>query len=64
MGMGGQRQASVSIVQEAVWAPGPVWTGVENIAPHRDFFFPPFVEYFSVVHQPKSGLDRLTVKSF
>ena len=24
------------IVQEAGWAPGPVWTGVENLAPHRD----------------------------
>ena len=26
----------VPIVQEAVWAPGPVWTGAENLAPHRD----------------------------
>jgi hypothetical protein len=24
---------SVPIVQEAGWAPGPVWTGVENLAP-------------------------------
>ena len=24
------------IVQEAVWAPGTVWTGGENLAPHRD----------------------------
>ena len=23
------------IVQEVGWAPGPVWTGVENLAPHR-----------------------------
>jgi hypothetical protein len=23
----------VPIVQEAVWAQGPVWTGVENLAP-------------------------------
>ena len=23
----------VSIVQEAGWAPGPVWTGEENLAP-------------------------------
>ena len=23
----------VRIVQEAGWAPGPVWTGVENLAP-------------------------------
>jgi len=26
----------VAIVQEAGWAPGPVWTGVENLAPHRE----------------------------
>ena len=24
---------SVPIVQEAGWAPGPVWTGAENLAP-------------------------------
>ena len=26
----------VSIVWEAAWAPGPIWTGAENLAPHRD----------------------------
>ena len=26
----------VPVVQEAGWAPGPVWTGAENLAPHRD----------------------------
>ena len=26
----------VPIVQEAGWDPGPVWTGAENLAPHRD----------------------------
>ena len=26
----------VPIVQEAGWAPGPVWTDAENLAPHRD----------------------------
>ena len=26
----------VLILQEAGWAPGSVWTGVENLAPHRD----------------------------
>jgi len=40
--VGGQRHTpaalppgkdSVPIVQEAGWAPGPVWTGVENLAP-------------------------------
>ena len=27
---------SVPIVQETVWAPGPVWTGAENLATQRD----------------------------
>ena len=26
----------VPTVQEVGWAPGPVWTGAENLAPHRD----------------------------
>jgi hypothetical protein len=28
----------VSVVQEAGWAPGPVWTGAENLGPppHKD----------------------------
>ena len=26
----------VPIVQEAGWATGPVWTGAENLAPHRE----------------------------
>ena len=26
----------VPIAQEAGWAPGPVWMGAENLAPHRD----------------------------
>jgi len=26
----------VHMVQEAGWAPGPVWTGAENLAPKRD----------------------------
>jgi len=42
MGVGGQRQAPaaftpgkdpVPIIQEAGWAPGPVWTGAENLVP-------------------------------
>ena len=41
MGVGGQRHAPAALppgkdpvptVQEAGWAPGPVWTGAENIA--------------------------------
>ena len=27
----------VRIVQEVGWAPGPVWTGAENIAPPPEF---------------------------
>jgi len=42
MGVGGQRHGPaaftpgkdpVPIVQEAGWAPGPVWIGVEKLAP-------------------------------
>jgi hypothetical protein len=39
-GWGGQRHAPAAIyprerliLQEAGWAPGPVWTGTENVAP-------------------------------
>jgi hypothetical protein len=27
----------IPIVQEAGWAPGPVWTGVENLTPPLEF---------------------------
>ena len=42
MGVGGQRHTPAALppgkdpvptVQEVGWAPGPVWTGVENLAP-------------------------------
>jgi len=35
MGVGGSapRPGRFSILQEAGWAPGPVWTGEENLAP-------------------------------
>ena len=44
MGVGGRHAPAaftpgkypVPIVQEAGWAPGPVWIGAENLAPHRD----------------------------
>ena len=45
MEVGGQHHAPaalpplkdpVPIVQEAGWATGPVWTGTENLACHRD----------------------------
>jgi len=46
MGVGGKGLAPatllpddpVSIVQEAGWAPGPVWKDVENLASHRGKF--------------------------
>jgi hypothetical protein len=46
--VGGQRNATaalppekdpVPIVQEDGWAPGPVWTGAENLAPTGFFFY-------------------------
>ena len=45
MGVVGKHQAPVvlppgkdpvPILQAAGWAPGPVWTGAENLASHRD----------------------------
>jgi hypothetical protein len=30
------RKDLVPIVQEAGWAPGPIWTVAENLARHRD----------------------------
>jgi len=30
-----QKRDPVRIVQEAGWAPGPVWMGMENLAPIR-----------------------------
>ena len=53
MGVGGQRHAHgrftpmkdpVPIVQETGWAPGPVWTGVENLPPPQPGFHPRTVQ--------------------
>jgi len=33
----------VPIVQDAGWAPGPVWTG-GKCRPHRDFFYYNFID--------------------
>jgi len=30
-----QERQLVPIAQEAVWAPGTIWTGVENLAPTK-----------------------------
>jgi hypothetical protein len=32
----------VLFVQEAGWAPGPVWTGEKNLDPHRQSILGPF----------------------
>jgi hypothetical protein len=31
-----QERDPVPVVQEAGWTPGPVWTGAENLVPHRE----------------------------
>jgi len=36
------RNGPVPIAQQAALAPGPVWTGVKNLAPHRDSILGPF----------------------
>jgi hypothetical protein len=45
MGVGGHRHGPatlhpgnepIPILKEAGWAPGPVWTGAENLANHQD----------------------------
>jgi len=40
------RKDPVPTVQEAGWAPGPVWTGAENLAPHRDSIPGPFRQQY------------------
>ena len=30
------RKDPITLVQEAGWAPGPIWTGAEKLVPHRD----------------------------
>jgi hypothetical protein len=44
-GVGGQRHAPVTIVEEARWASGSVWTGTENT------FHPPPPRIRSLDHQ-------------
>ena len=54
-GVGAQRQAPaaspppredpVPIVEVAGWAPEPVWTGAENLAPHRDSISGPSIPW-------------------
>jgi hypothetical protein len=35
----------VPIIEEAVWAPGPVWIKTENLAEHRDSIPGPSIRY-------------------
>jgi len=45
-----QERDPVPIVQEVGWAPEPVWTGAENLAPHRDSIPGPSSPLRGVVH--------------
>ena len=59
----------VPIVQEAGWAPGPVWTGAENLAPtgfnprtvqpvasrYTNWATPPTIEMYYVWFQASAG---------
>jgi hypothetical protein len=75
MGVGGQRHAPaaftpgkdpVTIVQEAGWAPGPVWIGAENLAPTgiRSPYFPARSESLYRLSYPgPQSVDKLTDKS-
>jgi len=47
----------VPIVQEAGWASGPVWTGVENLAP-TGFRSPDTPARSESVHQLRSSIRR------
>jgi hypothetical protein len=64
MGVDGQRHAPaalypredpVPIVQEAGWAPGPVWTGAENLA--HTGFRPPDRPARTELSRPFAKLD-------
>jgi len=50
---------SVPIVQEAVWAPGPVWTGAENLAPSgiRSSELQPLAQSLYRLSYPAHGLN-------
>jgi hypothetical protein len=36
------KEDRLPVANEAGWAPGPVWTVAENLAPHRDSFHGPY----------------------
>jgi hypothetical protein len=40
----------VPVVQEAGWAPGPVWTGAKNLVPTGIFFFHVKSLYYQSCH--------------
>jgi hypothetical protein len=57
------RKTPVPMVQEAGWAPGPVWTGAENLAPPPPGFDPRTVQpvasrYTDYATRPTHGIYR------
>jgi hypothetical protein len=58
-GVGGQHlgMTPVPIVQEAGWAPGSVWTGAENVTPHRDR--PARSELLCRLSYPNNGMQTI-----
>ena len=52
----------VPIVQGAGWAPGPVWTGAENLAPHRDPILGPSSPKPVAIPTTLLGPHRMKVK--
>jgi hypothetical protein len=51
-------------VQEAGWAPGPVWTGAENLAPHRDSIRGPSSPQPVAIPTTLTGPQEQEVQSF
>jgi len=58
----------VSVVQEAGWASGPVWTSAENLTSHRDLIpgpSSPVVSCYAVCPIPAAiGLEGTTIQAF
>ena len=53
----------VLIVQEAGLAPGPVWTGAESVAPHRDSIPGPSIPLRVAILTELPGLQRTNMKT-
>ena len=48
-------------VQKAGWAPGPVWTGAENLAPNRDSIPGPSSPYPVAVPTHNINMDKVKI---